>query len=47
MNLKALNTADRILVVEGQTDLPPGARLKARLVDRDDKVLLRDEAVVR
>ena len=47
MSLHPVNTADRILVVEGHTDLPSGSRLSARLMDWDDKVLMRDQSVVR
>lgn len=47
MELGAVNTADKILVLEGKTDLPPGAKLDAELRTRDGKTLLRDRAVVR
>jgi hypothetical protein len=47
MTLDAVNTADRILVVEGETDLPSGSRLQAEIQNRDGKAILRDEAIVR
>jgi hypothetical protein len=47
MTLDAVNTADKILVVEGETDLPSGSRLQAEIQNRDGKPLLRDQAVVR
>ncbi|MCA9778098.1 MAG: hypothetical protein KC800_15320 [Candidatus Eremiobacteraeota bacterium] len=47
MTLNAVNTADKILVLEGETDLPGGSRLRAEIQNRDGKTLLRDEAVVR
>ena len=47
MTLDAVNTADRILVIEGETDLPSGSRLQAEIQNRDGKTLLRDEAIVR
>lgn len=46
MELWATNSADRILVVEGKTDLPGGALLTATVKDADGKVFLRDQAVV-
>lgn len=47
MSLTALNTANKILVVEGKTDLPSGSKLRAELQGRDGRVFLRDDAVVR
>ena len=47
MTLDAVNTADKILILEGETDLPGGSRLRAEIQNRDGKTLLRDEAVVR
>jgi hypothetical protein len=47
MTLSAVNTADKILVLEGQTDLPAGSRLTAELQNREGKSLLRDDSVVR
>ena len=47
MDLSAVNSADRILVLEGETDLPPGSRLSAELRNRDGKTIMRDKAVVR
>ena len=47
MSLDAVNTADKILIVEGETDLPSGSRLEAEIQSRDGKTLLRDEAIVR
>ena len=47
MSLNAVNTADKILVLEGETDLPPGSKLTAELRSRDGKTLLRDEGTVR
>lgn len=47
MTLSAVNTADKILVIEGETDLPPGSKLVAELRSRDGKTLLRDQGVVR
>lgn len=47
MTFQATNTADHILVVEGQTNLPAGSPLKAELRTRDGQVMLRDSAVVR
>ena len=47
MSLSAVNTDDKILVLEGTTDLPAGARLKAELEDRDGKAVSRDSATVR
>ena len=47
MNLSAVNTDDKILVLEGTTDLPAGARLKAELENRDGKAISRDTATVR
>ena len=47
MSLSAVNTDDKILVLEGTTDLPAGARLKAELEDRDGKTVSRDSATVR
>lgn len=46
MSFTATNTADHILVVEGRTNLPAGAPLKAELRTRDGRVMLRDTAVV-
>ncbi len=46
MTFRATNTADHILVVEGQTNLPAGSPLKAEIRTRDGLVLLRDSAVV-
>lgn len=46
MSLHATNTADHILVVEGQTNLPAGSPLKAELLTREGQVLLRDSSVV-
>ena len=42
MDIEAVNTADKILIIEGTTDLPSGAKLEAELRTRDDKILLRD-----
>lgn len=47
MTFKATNSADQILVIEGQTDLPGGAPLRAELQDRDGRVVMRDSCVVR
>ncbi len=47
MKFQATNTADHILIVEGETDLPGGSPLKAELRNREDQVLSRDSAVVR
>ncbi|MFA5507238.1 MAG: hypothetical protein WC314_02230 [Vulcanimicrobiota bacterium] len=47
MTLDAVNSADKILVLEGETDLPSGSRLKAEIQSRDGKVLLRDDSIVR
>ena len=47
MSLTAVNSANRILVVEGSTDLPSGSKLQAELQGRDGRVFLRDSAVVR
>lgn len=47
MKLKATNTADKILIVEGQTSLPGGAPLVATVKDGDGKVQLTDRGVVR
>ena len=46
MTFQATNTADHILVVEGETNLPAGSPLKAELLTREGQVLLRDSAVV-
>lgn len=46
MSFQATNTADHILVVEGQTNLPAGSPLKAELQTREGRVMLRDSAVV-
>lgn len=47
MELKAVNTANKILVVEGTTDLPAGSKLAAELDGHDGRVFMRDESVVR
>lgn len=47
MSIQALNTADKILVLEGTTNLPSGSRLLAEIQNRDGKTLLRDKGVVR
>lgn len=46
MSFQATNTADHILVVEGETNLPAGSPLKAELQTREGRVMLRDSAVV-
>ena len=47
MTFQATNTADHILIVEGETDLPGGSPLYAELRNRESQVLSRDRAVVR
>jgi len=47
MSLAAVNTADKILVLEGQTDLPPGSRVTCELKNRDGESLQKDTSVVR
>ncbi len=47
IELSATNTADRILVVEGTTDLPGGAPVRAELLDREGRVYLKGKSVVR
>ena len=46
MAFQVTNTADHILVVEGETNLPAGSPLKAELATRDGQVKLRDSSVV-
>jgi hypothetical protein len=46
MTFAATNTADHILTVEGETNLPAGSPLKADLRTREGRTLLRDSAVV-
>jgi hypothetical protein len=46
MAFQATNTADHILVVEGETNLPAGSPIRAELQTREGQVMLRDRAVV-
>lgn len=46
MALKVTNTADRMLVVEGVTNLPAGSVLSAQLTTRDREVLRRAKGTV-
>ncbi len=46
LELKAVNTNDRILVVEGTTDLPGGAPLAGSLMHRDGRVFQRGRSSV-